>query len=43
MANAKYRVELTADERVELLGVVGRGKGGASQIRHANILLARRP
>ena len=40
MPAEKYRVELTAEERGELLAVVRRGKGGAAQVRRANILLA---
>lgn len=40
MPAEKYRVELTEDERGELLSVVKRGKGGAAQVRRANILLA---
>lgn len=40
MPAEKYRVELTEDERGELLSVVRRGKGGAAQVRRANILLA---
>lgn len=40
MPAEKYRVELTVEERGELLSVVKRGKGGAAQVRRANILLA---
>ena len=40
MPAEKYRVELTAEEREELLAVVRRGKGAAAQVRRANILLA---
>lgn len=40
MPAEKYRVELTEEERGELLSVVRRGKGGAAQVRRANILLA---
>ena len=40
MPAEKYRVELTEEERGELLSVVKRGKGGAAQVRRANILLA---
>jgi len=37
---AKYRVELTAGEREELLARVNRGRGSAAEIKRANILLA---
>lgn len=37
---AKYRVELTASEREELLARVNRGRGSAAEIKRANILLA---
>ena len=40
MPAEKYRVELTEEERGELISVVKRGKGGAAQVRRANILLA---
>ena len=40
MPAEKYRVELTEEERWELLSVVKRGKGSAAQVRRANILLA---
>ena len=40
MPAERYRVELTAEERGELLAVVRRGKGAAAQVRRANILLA---
>lgn len=40
MPAEKYRVELTEEERGELLSVVKRGRGGAAQVRRANILLA---
>lgn len=40
MPAEKYRVELTEEEREELLSVVKRGRGGAAQVRRANILLA---
>lgn len=36
----KYKVTLTADEREQLLRMATRGKGAASAIRRANILLA---
>ena len=37
---AKYRVELTGEEREELLARVNRGRGSAAEIKRANILLA---
>lgn len=37
---AKYRVELTGEERAELLARVNRGRGSAAEIKRANILLA---
>lgn len=37
---AKYRVELTRDERDALLARVNRGTGSAAEIKRANILLA---
>ena len=37
---AKYRVELTDEERDELLARVNRGHGSAAEIKRANILLA---
>lgn len=37
---AKYRVELTCEERDELLARVNRGRGSAAEIKRANILLA---
>lgn len=37
---AKYRVELTGEERAELLARVNRGTGSAAEIKRANILLA---
>ena len=40
MANVKYVVTLTGDEREGLLAVVDRGRAPATQTRHANILLA---
>ena len=40
MANVKYVVTLTGDEREDLLAVVDRGRAPATQIKHANILLA---
>ena len=40
MANVKYVVTLTGDEREDLLAVVDRGRAPATQTRHANILLA---
>lgn len=40
MANIKYRVELTAEERTSLLELVNKGKAPATQIKHAHILLA---
>ena len=40
MPAEKYRVELTKEERKELLSVVKGGRGGAAQVRRANILLA---
>lgn len=36
----RYRVELTAGEREELLARVNRGRGGAAEVKRANILLA---
>lgn len=36
---AKYRVELTREEREELLARVNRGRGSAAEIKRANILL----
>lgn len=36
----RYTVELSREEREELLGVVTRGRAAASAIAHANILLA---
>jgi len=36
----RYRIELTEDEREELLGIVTRGKAAAATIAHANVLLA---
>ena len=36
----KYRIELTEDEREELLGIVTKGKAAAATIAHANVLLA---
>ena len=36
----RYRIELTRDERDELLGVVTKGKAAAATIAHANVLLA---
>ena len=38
MANVKYVVTLTGDEREDLLAVVDRGRAPATQIKHANIL-----
>jgi transposase len=38
--NKKYIVRLTAEERRQLAAQVGRGKGQAYKIKHANILLA---
>ena len=40
MANVKYVVTLTGDEREDLLAVVDRGRAPATQTRHTNILLA---
>ena len=40
MANVKYVVTLTGDEREDLLAVVDRGRAPATQTRHANIPLA---
>jgi len=37
---ARYRVELTGEERDELLARVNRGRGSAAEIKRANILLA---
>jgi len=39
MANKKWIVELTLDERKELLDMVNKGKAPAYKIKHANILL----
>ena len=36
----RYAVELSAQEREELMGIVRRGRAAASTIAHANILLA---
>ena len=36
----KYKIELTEEERSELLAVVTKGKAAAATIAHANILLA---
>lgn len=36
----KYVVTLTEEEQGELLSIIGRGKGSASRIKRANILLA---
>ena len=38
--NKKYIVRLTDEEREQLTALVGRGKGEAYKIKHANILLA---
>jgi transposase len=35
----KYRVTLTAEERVELEGMLGKGKADARKLAHARILL----
>jgi transposase len=35
----KYRVTLTADEREQLAGLIGAGKGAAKKLTHARILL----
>ena len=35
----KYRVTLTADERVELEGMISRGKADARKLAHARVLL----
>lgn len=35
----KYRVTLTAEERVELEGMLSKGKAGARKLAHARILL----
>lgn len=40
MANVKYLVTLTEGEREDLLAVVDKGSAPATQIKHANILLA---
>ena len=40
MANVKYVVTLTGDEREGLLAVVDRGRAPATKTRHANIPLA---
>lgn len=40
MSNVKYRVTLTEAEREELLALVDKGVAPATQIKHANILLA---
>ena len=40
MANVKYLVTLTDGERKELLAIVDKGSAPATQIKHANILLA---
>lgn len=37
---ARYRVELTGEEREALLARVGRGRGAAAEIKRANLLLA---
>ncbi len=39
MGKSKYDVQLTADQRSHLEGLVRRGKSGAPTIRHAYILL----
>lgn len=36
----RYRIELTEDERKELLGIATRGKAAVATIAHANVLLA---
>jgi len=36
----KYVVRLTDDERVELEGILSKGKASAYRVKHANILLA---
>jgi len=38
--NIKYRVTLTAEERVHLKRIISKGKTEGYRIRHANILLA---
>lgn len=40
MRTKEYRVELTDEERAELLGLVRRGKAGARVLTRAHILLA---
>ena len=35
----KYRVTLTAEERVELEGLIGKGKADARKLAHARVLL----
>ena len=40
MANVRYVVTLTGDEREDLLAVADRGRAPATQTRHANVLLA---
>ena len=37
---ARYRVELTGEEREALLAKVSRGRGAAAEIKRANLLLA---
>ena len=37
--NKKYIVRLTAQERRDLKDLVGKGRGAAYKMRHANILL----
>lgn len=39
MKRARYIIDLKAEERSELEGIVRTGKGGAHKIRHAQILL----
>ncbi|HSW35757.1 MAG TPA: hypothetical protein VLH18_04045 [Candidatus Limnocylindrales bacterium] len=39
MATKKWIVELTREERAELLNIVKKGKSAAYKTKHANILL----